>query len=108
MLTILQAKARKFIIRIIWATTYECLLCCHTWVEDWPVIDNESEATASATVKNRPSDLLKSAASSDLCNFSITSARGFTNTSCGHHTDHHQYHYQLNENLKTNYFTILS
>lgn len=51
-------------------------------VDDWPFIADESEATASPTVKKRLSARMKSLASSAFLSFSMTSARGLTNTSC--------------------------
>lgn len=54
----------------------------HTQLDELLLVDKRREPTASPTVKNRPSGLVNSFASSDLWSFSITSPNGFTNTSC--------------------------
>lgn len=55
-------------------------------VDDWLFVADESEATASPTVKKRLSALMKPSSLSAFFSFSMTSARGFTKTSC--HNSH--------------------
>jgi hypothetical protein len=55
-------------------------------VVDWLFIVDESDATASPTVKKRLSARMKVLDSSAFFSFSMTSARGLTNTSC-HNTN---------------------